>query len=225
MVRCYVAVREYKNTRRTMSKAISVSIAKREELGTANSRRIRRAGMIPAVVYGHGQAAQPIVISPEEASKIIFHNGLVELTCNCGETKTAIVKEVQRHPINPGILHIDFQEVAMDEIINSTVPVILEGEAAGTKQGGQLEQVMMEIEVKSLPANMPERIVVDVTALELDQAIHVKDLAMPEGVTPAVDADLVVCHVRTVKAEEETAEAAPEEGAEAAEAAPAEEKK
>ena len=207
-----------------MSKAISVSIAKREELGTANSRRIRRAGMIPAVVYGHGEAAQPIVISPEEASKIIFHNGLVELSCSCGEKKTAIVKEVQRHPINPGILHIDFQEVAMDEIINSTVPVILEGEAAGTKQGGQLEQVMMEIEVKSLPANMPERIVVDVTNLELDQAIHVKDLAMPEGVTPAVDADLVVCHVRTVKAEE-TAEAAPEEGAEAAEAAPAEEKK
>ena len=112
----------------------------------------------------------------------------------------------------------------MDEIINSTVPVILEGEAAGTKQGGQLEQVMMEIEVKSLPANMPECIVVDVTALELDQAIHVKDLAMPEGVAPAVDADLVVCHVRTVKAEE-TAEAAPEEGAETAEAAPAEEKK
>ena len=209
-----------------MSKAISVSIAKRDELGTANARRIRRAGMIPAVVYGHGQAAQPIVISPAEAAKIVFHNGLVELACNCGETKTAIVKEVQRHPINPGILHIDFQEVAMDEIITSLVPVILEGEAAGTKQGGQLEQVMMEIEVKSLPANMPDEIKVDVSNLELDNAIHVKDLAMPEGVTPAVDAELVVCHVRTVKAEAEEEAAAPAEGeAAAAEAAPAEEKK
>lgn len=208
-----------------MSKAISVSIAKRDELGTANARRIRRAGMIPAVVYGHGQAAQPIVISPAEAAKIVFHNGLVELACSCGETKTAIVKEVQRHPINPGILHIDFQEVAMDEIITSLVPIILEGEAVGTKQGGQLEQVMMEIEVKSLPANMPDEIKVDVTNLELDNAIHVKDLAMPEGVTPAVDAELVVCHVRTVKAEAEE-EAAPAEGeAAAAEAAPAEEKK
>ena len=148
-----------------MSKAISVSIAKRDELGTANARRIRRAGMIPAVVYGHGQAAQPIVISPAEAAKIVFHNGLVELACSCGETKTAIVKEVQRHPINPGILHIDFQEVAMDDIITSLVPIILEGEAAGTKQGGQLEQVIMELEVKSLPANMPESITVDVSAL------------------------------------------------------------
>ena len=209
-----------------MSKAISVSIAKRDELGTANARRIRRAGMIPAVVYGHGQAAQPIVISPAEAEKIVFHNGLVELACSCGETKTAIVKEVQRHPINPGILHIDFQEVALDEIITSLVPIILEGEAAGTKQGGQLEQVMMEIEVKSLPANMPDEIKVDVTNLELDNAIHVKDLAMPEGVTPAVDAELVVCHVRTVKAEAEEEAAAPAEGeAAAAEAAPAEEKK
>ena len=138
-----------------MSKAISVNIAKRDLYGTANSRRLRRAGLIPAVVYGHGNPAQTITITPEEAAKIEYHNGLVELNCDCGEKKTAIVKEIQRHPINPGILHIDFQEVAMDEIITSLVPVVLEGEAAGTKQGGQLEQVMMEIEVKYLPANMP----------------------------------------------------------------------
>ena len=208
---------------RRMSKAISVSIAKRELYGTANSRRLRRAGMIPAVVYGHGNPAQAITITPEEAEKIEYHNGLVELNCDCGEKKTAIVKEIQRHPINPGILHIDFQEVAMDEIINSVVPVILEGEPVGTKQGGQLEQVMMEIEVKSLPANMPESIIVDVSGVELDAAIHVKDLVLPEGVTAAVDEELVVCHVRTVKAEEEPAAEAAE--GEAAEAPAAEEKK
>lgn len=203
-----------------MSKSIPVSIAKREELGSANARRIRRSGMIPAVVYGHGQDALPIVISPEEANKIAFHTGLVELNCSCGTKKTAIVKEVQRHPINPGILHIDFQEVAMDEVITAILPVILTGEAAGTKQGGQLEQVMMQIEVKSLPANMPEEIVVDVTAVELDAAIHVKDLVLPEGVTAVAAEDQIVCHVRTVKAEEEAPAA---EGEEAA--APAEEKK
>ena len=91
-----------------MSKAISVNIAKRDLYGTANSRRLRRAGLIPAVVYGHGNPAQTITITPEEAAKIEYHNGLVELNCDCGEKKTAIVKEIQRHPINPGILHIDF---------------------------------------------------------------------------------------------------------------------
>ncbi len=192
-----------------MSKIVSISISKREELGSANARRIRRSGMIPAVVYGHGEAALPIVVSPEDAGKVAYYNGLVELNCTCGTKKMAVVKEVQRHPINPGILHIDFQEVAMDEVIISTVPVNLMGEAIGTKQGGQLEQIMKEIDVKSLPANVPAVIDVDITDLGLDAAIHVGDLALPEGVEAASDADLVVCLVRGSRdaaAAEETAE-------------------
>ncbi|MBQ7651205.1 MAG: 50S ribosomal protein L25, partial [Victivallales bacterium] len=191
-----------------------------------NARRIRRAGQVPAVVYGHGQPAIAITVSPEDADKATAHSGLIEINCSCGEAKKlAVVKEVQRHPINPGILHIDFQEVKMDEMINSVVPVILEGEAAGTKQGGQLEEVLMEIEVKSLPTNMPEEIVVNVAELELNQAIHVKDLVLPEGVTAVTDESLIVCHVRAPKAEavEETA-AAPAEGEDAA-AAPADKEK
>lgn len=179
-----------------MSKIVSISISKREELGSANARRIRRSGMIPAVVYGHGEAALPIVVSPEDAGKVAYYNGLVELNCTCGTKKMAVVKEIQRHPINPGILHIDFQEVAMDEVIISTVPVNLMGEAIGTKQGGQLEQIMKEIDVKSLPANVPAVIDVDITDLGLDAAIHVGELALPEGVEAASDADLVVCLVR-----------------------------
>lgn len=199
-----------------MSKTVSITAAKREELGSANARRIRRAGQIPAVVYGHGQAATAITVSPEDADKVSAHSGLIEINCACGAKKLAVVKEVQRHPINPGILHIDFQEVKMDEMITSVVPVVGEGEAAGTRQGGQLEQVLMELEVKSLPANMPEEIIVNVEALELNQAIHVKDLVMPEGVTAAADESLIVFHVRAVKAE------ATEETAEATEEAPAE---
>ena len=211
-----------------MSKTVSITATKREELGSANARRIRRAGQIPAVVYGHGQPATAIAVSPADADKATAHSGLIEINCSCGAKKLAIVKEVQRHPINPGILHIDFQEVKMDEMIHSVVPVILEGEAAGTKQGGQLEQVIMELEVKSLPINMPEEIFVNVANLELNQAIHVRDLVMPEGVTATTDESLIVCHVREPKAEaepEETTEAAAEGADAAAAAAPAEKEK
>ena len=207
-----------------MSKTVSITAAKREELGSANARRIRRAGQVPAVVYGHGQPAIAITLSPEDADKATAHSGLIEINSASGDAKKlAVVKEVQRHPINPGILHIDFQEVKMDEIIHSVVPIILEGEAAGTKQGGQLEQVLMELEVKSLPTNMPEEIIVNVADLELDKAIHVRDLVLPEGVTAATDESLIVCHVRAPKAEAaaETAEA-PAEGEADAAAAPAE---
>ncbi len=210
-----------------MSKTVSITAEKRELLGSANARRIRRAGQVPAVVYGHGQPATAITVSPADADKATAHSGLIEINCSCGAKKLAVVKEVQRHPINPGILHIDFQEVKMDEVIHSVVPVILEGEAAGTKQGGQLEQVLMELEVKSLPTNMPEEIIVNVAALELDQAIHVRDLVLPEGVTAATDESLIVCHVRAPKAEvvEETTEAPAEGAADAAAAAPAEKEK
>ena len=201
-----------------MSNTVSINATKREELGTANARRLRRAGQIPAVVYGHGQEASTITITPEDANKISGHNGLVEINCSCGTKKMVVVKEVQRHPLMAGILHVDFLEVAMDEIITSVVPLIAEGEAAGTKQGGQLEQVLMELEIKSLPANVPDSIVVNVSGLELDTALHVKDLVLPEGVTPAVDESLIVFHVRAPKQTAAAEEAAPAEG----EAAPAE---
>ena len=198
-----------------MSKTVSISVTKRDELGSSNARRIRRAGNVPAVVYGHGQEANAITLTAADAEAVFGHAGLVELNVSDGTKKMTIVKSVQHHPINPGIVHIDFQEVKMDEMIQSLVPVVTVGEPAGTKQGGQLEQVMMEIHVESLPANMPEEIVVDVSALEMDQAIHVKDVVMPEGVKAVSEADLIVCHVRAPKQEAEP-EAAPAEGEEAA---------
>ena len=112
----------------------------------------------------------------------------------------------------------------MDEKIISTVPVVSTGEAAGTKQGGQLEQVLMELQVESLPADMPEEIVVDVTDLGFENPLHVKDIVLPKGVVAVSEADLIVFHVRAPKQEAEATEAAPEEGAEATEATEAEKK-
>ena len=210
-----------------MSKTVSITATKRDALGSANARRIRRAGFVPAVVYGHGNVAASITVSPADAEKVTAHSGLVEIVCEGGEKKLAVVKDIQRDPLKDFFLHLDFQEVKMDEVITSTVPVIHEGEPIGAKEGGQLEQVMMEIEVKSLPTDMPEHILVDVTALELNHQLHVKDLVYPQGVTPAVSGDLIVftCKAPHAAAEPAAEEAAPAEGEAAAEAAPAAEAK
>ncbi len=208
-----------------MSKTVSITAAKRETLGSASARRLRREGLVPAVVYGHGNAAAPITVNPADADKVDGHSGLVEIGMEGGEKKLAVVREIQRHPMKDFYLHIDFQEVKMDEVIESTVPVFGEGEPAGAKQGGQLEQITMEIVVKALPMNLPDSIKVDVSGLEVNEFIHVKDLVLPEGVTAVTGADHVVfqCRIPHAKPEPEAEAAATEEAA--AEAAPAEEKK
>ena len=202
-----------------MSNSISITCEKRELSGSANARRLRRAGQVPAVVYGHGSEAKSIQVTKAELGKLAGHNGMVELNCSCGESQLAIIKEVQRHPISNQVLHVDFLAVKADETIDVTIPLQLTGEPAGLRQGGQLEQVIHELVVECLPANVPDVLVADVSALELDQALHVSDLVLPEGVTVKNDAEEILAHVRLPHvAAAETAEAEPAaEGAEAAE--------
>lgn len=202
---------------------MSIKANERHELGTTASRRLRRGGMVPVVMYSHGQEAVALTITAADAEKIQEHTGLLELVdSDNGTTRTAVVKETQIHPLNNHILHIDLLAVKADEIVESTVEVEGIGEAVGTRAGGQLEQVMFELTIKSKPTDIPEKIVVDVSGIEVDQALHVKDIVAPAGVEIINDPELIVFHVRTVKAEE--TEEAPAEGEAAAEA-PAEEKK
>lgn len=193
-----------------MSDIISIEATERCELGTAASRRLRRAGLVPVVVYSHGKEAKALTLTAAEAAKIQYHNGLLELAVENGEKFTAVVKEVQVHALNLHIQHIDFQAVNVDEVIESVVAVEGTGEAAGTRSGGQLEQVLLEVTIKSKPTEIPEKILVDVSGIELDQALHVRDIVAPAGVEIVSDGDLVVFHVRAVKAEA-SAEAAPAE--------------
>lgn len=208
-----------------MSTTMSIKANERHELGTGASRRLRRAGQVPVVMYSHGQEAIALSITAADAAKIHQHTGLLELVdTDNGNKRTAVVKDVQIHPLNNSILHIDLLAVKADEIVESTVEVEGIGEAVGTRAGGQLEQVLFELAIKSKPTDIPEKIVVDVSGIELDQALHVKDVVAPEGVEIITDPELIVFHVRTVKAEEPAEEtAAATEGA--AEAPAAEEKK
>lgn len=204
-----------------MSKLLSISATKRDGLGKGPSRRLRSANLIPVVTYGHGAAATAMTIKAEDSEQVLRHSGIVELVLTDSDKKTTVLKTLQRHPISNKILHIDFQEVRIDEVVFTLVPIVSVGEPAGTRQGGQLEQVMMEIAVKSLPMDIPDVIKADVSALNLDEALHVRNLVFPEGVSTDVAADQVVCHVRAPKVQEVEEPAAAEGDAAAAAAATA----
>ena len=202
-----------------MSNTITLTASKRDLLGKGNARRLRREGLIPVNVYAKGEEAKSLVISEAEANKVHYHNGLVTLNIEGLGAQSAVMEEIQIHPISNKILHMDFHAVKADEMIKSVVPIVLEGDAVGTRQGGELEQVLHELEIESLPANIPEFITVDVSALELNQALHIADLKLADGVKAVSDPELIVAHCRAhkVTAEEAAEDAAAAEAAEAKE--------
>ena len=202
-----------------MSNTITLTATKRDLLGKGNARRLRRAGQIPVNVYAKGEESKSLMISEADAKLAHYHNGLVTLNIEGFGPQSAVMKEIQIHPISNKILHIDFHAVKADEMIKSVVPIVLEGDAVGTRQGGELEQVLHELEIESLPANIPEFITVDVSALELNQALHIADLKLADGVKAVSDPELIVAHCRAhkVTAEEAAEDAAAAEAAEAKE--------
>jgi large subunit ribosomal protein L25 len=195
---------------------LSIQVENRGNIGSSNSRRMRKAGLVPAVVYGHGGAASSITVKADDLASVVHHAGLLNLDIAGGETKAAIVKEVQLHPIQDYVLHIDFQEVKADEKIHSHAAIESHGTPAGAVHGGQLEQILHELEIRSLPADMIETIVVDVTALKVDDTLHVRDLVLPQGVEALADPELPVFQVRIPRIDVETEETAETEGEPAA---------
>jgi len=204
-----------------MSVSIAISATKREELGSAAARRQRKAGMIPAVIYSRGAETVAISISEKDVEKIKHHVGLVKITCSCGAQKDAVIKDIQFRQINDAPLSVDFLEVKPGETVTLTVPVEAVGEAAGIKQGGQLEQVLHHVKINAAPADIPEVLKVDVSGIELDKALTVADIKLASG-TIEDAAEQIVFHVRAPHVKGgDAAAAAPA----AAEAAPAADKK
>ncbi len=195
-----------------MSVTIAISATKREELGSAASRRQRKAGLVPAVIYSRGTETITLSINAKDVEKIAHHVGLVKITCDCGAQKDAVVKEIQFRAINDEPLAVDFLEVKPGETVTLPVPVEAVGEAAGIKQGGQLEQVVHTVKINAVPADIPEVLKVDVSGIELDQALTIADIKLASGTIEANPAQIVF-HVRTPHVKE----AAPEAAAPAAE--------
>jgi len=189
--------------------------------GTGDARRLRKTGLIPAIVYGKGMEPKCISVDATEW-QLLSRNELNLLSLvEDGKETLVLLKEVQHDPIRNRTRHLDFQTVRMDQKIKAYVAVHAgHGVPAGASAGGLLEQNLHEIEVESLPQDLPEEIIVDVTGLNLGDMIHVGDIPMPAGVTAVTHADIVVfteVDENAAAAAEEAAESAAAEGEEAAE--------
>jgi len=192
-----------------------LAVESRSDLGTAASRRARKAGKIPAVMYSRGADTAPLFVDAKEWDALSRHDFNL-LTLLNGKKKTAaVVKEVQRNYLKAYVVHIDFQEVKMDEKITASIPVRPSyGEAVGVSKGGNFDQVIYEIEINCLPGNLPEHFEADITALEIGDSLHVSEIALPEDVELITDSKLVIFHVSKPVAEEVAVAEEAEEGAE-----------
>ncbi|HZU84457.1 MAG TPA: 50S ribosomal protein L25 [Polyangiaceae bacterium] len=190
-------------------------------------RKIRMEGRIPAVCYGRGHDPILLSIDPRELLKALDPekraNTVIALNVDGAgkqEKLTVMLRDWQRDPLKGNVVHADFVQVKMDQEVHATVPLVIVGKAEGVKLGGTLHQVFRTLEVACTPDKIPTKIDVNVEALGMGDALHVRDLSLGEGVRPLIDPGQTICTVTAPKAEK-AAEAAPAEGA-AAEGAAAE---
>ena len=191
---------------------IVVAAESRTESGKNANRRLRASGKIPGVLYGTGKAPTAVSVSPKDIGNILKsasgENTLFELEI-AGSRRKVILNEFQLEPLKNRLLHADFYEVALDKAIEVKVHVELHGVPVGVKvQGGILDFVTRELEISCLPTDIPAKIEVDVSHLEMGKHLRVSDLKIPEKVEVLTEADVVVAHVVAPRAEEEVAPAA-----------------
>jgi len=203
----------------------TLQATRRGDKGKNEARRHRAAGRVPGVVYGPVAggaqgAAVPITVDPKALSRILHSesgaNTIISLQLEGDADTQVLVKEYQLDPVTRDLLHADFYRVAMDKVIIVTVPVVLKGEARGVKQqGGVLDFVTRQIEVETLPTEIPERIEVDVTELVINEGVRLRDVAGGQRWTAITDVDTLLVHVVAPRTEEAAApavEAAPAAG-------------
>ncbi len=200
-------------------------------LGSRSSNRLRATGQIPAVIYGHNSDPIPVSVQWRDLRAALTTeaglNALLDLQID-GDSKLAIVKDMQRHPIRRTVSHIDFLLINRDEELTVEVPIITEGEALEvTREDGMTDQVMFSLTVQARPADIPNDLVINISELRLGDVIRVSDIVLPKGVATEVEGEepVVITEVtRAALSEDEEAAAAAEgeEGGEGGDAAPAE---
>jgi large subunit ribosomal protein L25 len=168
----------------------TLKVAPRADFGSRTSRRLRRGGLVPGVVYGGGSEARPFQVSERDVRHVLAEGAaLFELQIEGSKAVPVVIKEQQLHPVRGSLQHIDLQEVNLDEAIQAEVAIELEGaeDAPGVKASGVLEHVTREITVEALPTAIPDRIVVDVSAMEINDTLQLSAVAVPDGVTFVAD--------------------------------------
>jgi len=202
-----------------MAQTVSLSASTRQATGKGGARQARFRGKVPAVIYGHGRDAQPLELEAKALEKALHGiepaSTIIELSVD-GKTAKTLIREIQRHPIRPDIIHVDFYEIHASEKVKLKVPVHLVGNPDGVRNaGGVLDQVTREVEIEVLPENIPDRVELDVTALKIGDSLHVRDLSIANAKL-LTDADLTIATVVPPRAEE-VATPTPEAAAEVAE--------
>ncbi len=191
----------------------------RSDTGKGVARKLRAAGRIPGVIYGHARAPQPLSLNTRDfvhlLEKVSYATTVFELDL-AGTTSNALIREIQRHPYRKEILHVDFQELVAGEKVTVRVPIAYVGASIGVKEGGIIDQIMHELEIHVDPMQIPNHLDVDITNLGIGRSLHVSDLQMPEGIEVLDDENATVCTCAAPKAAEETV-VTPAEGAVVAE--------
>ena len=168
----------------------TLNVAPRTDFGSRSSRRMRRDGVVPGVVYSGGKEATAFQVAERDVRHVIAEGAaLFDLSIDGGKARPVVVKEQQLHPVKGTLRHIDLQEVKLDTAIEAEVAIELEGveDAPGTKAGGTLEHVTREITIEALPTDIPEKITVDVSTMEINDTLQLSAITAPDGVTFMVD--------------------------------------
>src|SRR3954471_10580420 len=197
---------------------VSLAAKTRDTIGTGNARKLRQAGEVPAVIYGHSREATSLSLNSRDLEKLLTQiagtSTVVELTMD-GKTARTLIREVQRHPFKRQVLHVDFQELVAGEKVTLRVPLRFTGTPVGVREsGGILEETMHQISLRVDPANIPDHIDVDVSGIQIGHSVHIRDLTLPEGAEVMDDVDAPVAIVSAPRAVvEETPAATPDAAA------------
>src|SRR5438128_1694162 len=202
-----------------MAQTVSLSATAREKTGKGAARQARFQNQVPDLIYGHGRATQPLMVDALSLEKALTgiepESTLIDLTVD-GKKARALIREIQRHPLRPDIIHVDFYEIKADEKVTLKVPVHLVGTPDGVRNaGGVLDQVTREVEIEVLPEHIPDRVELDVTALKIGDSRHTRDLTIANA-RILTEAALTIATVVPPRAEE-VAAPTPEAATEVAE--------
>jgi large subunit ribosomal protein L25 len=208
---------------------VTLTAETRPERGSGPAGRLRRAGKVPAVVYGLESDPQSVAVGAIELERILHGvagaNTLITLHLESGGDMLALARQIQRHPTRGDLIHVDFVRVRRDVAVSAEVPLQVEGEAPGAREGGMLEQLLFSVTVEAVPGRIPTEIVIDISGLELGDQVHIADLTVPDGVVLQHESDQLIAQVAIPRGmaggEEEGEEGAEGEGGEAAPAAEA----
>lgn len=197
------------------TQSAQITVKTRSEKGSRANKRLRDSGMVPGVIYGHKEAVISVTMPKKEVVTHLSRGAHVFDLSLDGKTQKVLVKEVQYDHLGLELLHVDFARVSLDEKVEVTVPLELKGTPKGEADGAVLQQIVATLEIECLVTDIPDKIVHNVSEMEKDSVLHIKELKLPPGVKALQDEDLIVAMVKEI---EEEAPAV----AEAAEGAPAE---